>query len=306
RSGQSRGPLPGHVHRGGAGAGLHRGSTHAQRSPGASLSGRHFDGRRVGAAAPERRRRRAGVSRVGGAASRVMRLAPGKPFPISSRSIDGYPDMATPTTSAPYRLIYELGNVFASTLELEALLQLVTQKCREVLDAEGASILLLDAGGSELYFPYLADLDPEVARRLAGLKFPATQGIAGEALRSGRALKVDDVSAEPHHYSLIDRHTGLRTRSLLAAPLLVGEQRLGALEVVNARGRAGFSTDDLVLLELLAHSIALALQHATRVDRLQAVEQNLRTELGALRRDLAKQELLADIVGASAEMAEVL
>jgi transcriptional regulator with GAF, ATPase, and Fis domain len=214
--------------------------------------------------------------------------------------------MATPTTSAPYRLIYELGNIFASELELEALLQLVTQKCREVLDAEGASILQLDAEGRELYFPYLADLDPEVARRLAGLKFPATQGIAGEALRSGRGLKVDDVSTEPHHYSLIDRHTGLRTRSLLAAPLLVGEQRLGAVEVVNARGRANFSNDDLVLLELLAHSIALALQHATRVSGLQATEQNLRTELGALRRDLAKQELLTDIVGASAEMAEVL
>src|SRR5215472_4886785 len=235
-----------------------------------------------------------------------MRLAPGEPDPISSPSTDGYPEMATPTANPPYRLIYELGNVFASQLELEPLLRQVTQKCREVLDAEGASILLLDAGGSELYFPYLADLDPEVARRLAGLKFPATQGIAGEALRSGRALKVDEVSAEPHHYSLIDRHTGLRTRSLLAAPLLVGEQRLGAVEVVNARGRACFSADDLVLLELLAHSIALALQHATRVERLQAVEQNLRTELGALRRDLAKQELLADIVGASAEMAEVL
>jgi Nif-specific regulatory protein len=214
--------------------------------------------------------------------------------------------MATPTTSAPYRLIYELGNVFASQLELEPLLQLVTQKCREVLDAEGASILLLDANGGEFYFPYLADLDPEVARRLAGLKFPATQGVAGEALRSGRALKVDDVSAEPHHYSLIDRHTGLHTRSLLAAPLLVGEQRLGAVEVVNARGRTNFSNDDLVLLELLAHSIALALHHATRVSGLQATEQSLRTELGALRRDLAKQELLADIVGASAEMAEVL
>src|SRR6516165_2077167 len=180
--------------------------------------------------------------------------------------------MATPSTSAPYRLIYELGNLFASELELESLLQLVTQKCREVLDAEGASILLLDTNGSELYFPYLADLDPEVARRLAGLKFPATQGIAGEALSSGRALKVDDVSAEAHFYSLIDRHTGLSTRSLL-----VGEQRVGAVEVVNARGRACFSDDDLVLLELLAHSIALALQHATRVERLQATEQSLRT-----------------------------
>src|SRR5271163_638116 len=88
------------------------------------------------------------------------------------------------TPSTPYRLIYELGNAFACHLELDPLLKLVTQKCREALDAEGAAILLLDPRGQELYFPYLADLDPEVARRLAGLRFSASQGIAGEALRS--------------------------------------------------------------------------------------------------------------------------
>jgi hypothetical protein len=59
--------------------------------------------------------------------------------------------MATVTPSAPYRLIYELGNAFACQLELDPLLELVTQKCREVLEAEGAAILLLDASGEELY-----------------------------------------------------------------------------------------------------------------------------------------------------------
>ena len=126
----------------------------------------------------------------------------------------------------PYRLIYEsLGNAFACQLELDPLLKLVTQKCREVLSAEGAAILMLDAQGEQLYFPYLADLDPEVARRLAGLRFSAMLGIAGEALQSRHALKVDDVAHEKRFYSLIDRHTGLTTRSILAAPLLFGETR---------------------------------------------------------------------------------
>jgi len=214
--------------------------------------------------------------------------------------------MSIATRSVPYRLIYELGNAFASQLELDPLLELVTQKCREVVDAEGASILLLDPTGRELYFPYLANLDLEVARRLSSLKFPATDGIAGEALRSGRALKVDDVATEKRFYSLIDRHTGLRTRSILAAPLLINDERLGVIEAVNPAHSETFSDDHLALLELLAHSIALAIRHATRLDQLQASEQTLRTQIGALRGDLARQNPSDEIAGTSAEMTEVL
>jgi Nif-specific regulatory protein len=213
--------------------------------------------------------------------------------------------MTTTTSSAPYRLIYELGNAFACELDLDPLLALVTQKCREVLDAEGASIMLLDPRREELYFPYLANLDPEVARRLANLRFSAALGIAGEALQSGNALKVDDVSLETRFYSLIDQHTGLTTRSILCAPLIVTGARLGVIEVVNSlRGRS-FSDDDLVLLESLANSIALAIRNAARVDQLQNAEQTLRAQVSTLRRDLAKRELLEDIAGASPQIAEV-
>jgi transcriptional regulator with GAF, ATPase, and Fis domain len=213
--------------------------------------------------------------------------------------------METVTSSIPYRLIYELGNAFACQLDLDPLLKLVTQKCREVLAAEGAAILLLDPQGEELYFPYLADLDPEVARRLAGLRFSASQGIAGEALQRGRAIKVDDVASEARFYSIIDRHTGLTTRSILAAPLIVNSTRLGVVEAVNSLRGNSFSDDDLVLLESLANSIASAIHNAARVNQLQTAEQTLRAQVGALRRDLAKRELLDDITGASPEMAEV-
>ncbi len=210
------------------------------------------------------------------------------------------------TRGAPYRLIYELGNAFASQLQLDPLLELVTHKCREVLDAEGAAILLLDPQRNELYFPYLSDIDPEVARRLSGLRFPADRGVAGEALRTGQAIKVDDVSREEKHYSLIDRHTGLTTRSILAAPLIANDKRLGVVEVVNSLRGNSFTDDDLALLELLANSIALAIYNASQVEQLRATEQSLRTQVGALRRDLARHELLDDVVGSSPEITEIL
>jgi len=45
-------------------------------------------------------------------------------------------------------LLYELACAFAGRIELDELIPLVIAKCRDVLDAEGGSVLLLDAGSS--------------------------------------------------------------------------------------------------------------------------------------------------------------
>ena len=70
-------------------------------------------------------------------------------------------------------------------------------KCGEALDAEGVGILLRDSSTQELFFPYVANEDPLAAERLRGLRFPADRGIAGEVLRGGRPIRVDDVRTDP-------------------------------------------------------------------------------------------------------------
>src|SRR5262245_36043436 len=95
--------------------------------------------------------------------------------------------------SAPrLRLLYELGCACAARLELDELVPVVVAKCRDVLRAEGVAVLLLDRDRDELYFPYVAEADPETSGRLARLRVPARRGIAGAVLRSGRGMRVDD------------------------------------------------------------------------------------------------------------------
>ena len=108
-----------------------------------------------------------------------------------------------------FRLLYDLGCAFAARLELDELIPLVVGKCREVLDAEGAAVLLLDAGRSELSFPYVAEEDPEVAGSLADLRLPADQGIGGAVLRSGEPAPIDDASVDPRFYADIDASSSL-------------------------------------------------------------------------------------------------
>jgi Nif-specific regulatory protein len=207
--------------------------------------------------------------------------------------------------SERYRTIFELGNAFASRLGLGELIPLVISKCREVLDADGVSVMLLDEERDELYFPYISQDDPEVARRLFALRLSASHGIAGAVLRARRAEKIDDSQSDPRHYSGVDQKTGVTTKSMLAAPLLCGDTCLGVIEAVNHRGGTPFSNADLALFEQLARSIAVAIDNARRFGEVKASADRLRMQVGALRRDLARGDRFGGLVTASPAMLEV-
>ena len=169
--------------------------------------------------------------------------------------------MSSFADSGRLRLLYELGCAFAARVELDDLVALVVRKCREVLDAEGAAVLLLDAERHELYFPYVADEDPAVAARLRELRFPADQGIAGAVLRDGRPLRVDDVAHDPRFYRGVDRQSGLTTRNVLTVPLTAQQGVIGVVQVLNRRDGV-FTDDDLAFLDALAGSVAVAIENA--------------------------------------------
>ncbi|HTQ26459.1 MAG TPA: sigma 54-interacting transcriptional regulator [Candidatus Binataceae bacterium] len=207
---------------------------------------------------------------------------------------------------ARFRLLYDLGCAFAARIEIEQLIPLVVAKCREALDAEGASVLLLDDERKELYFPYISEEDPEVGERLAALRFSAELGIAAAALKGGKALVVNDAQNDPRLYHGIDKMTGLVTRNVLAAPLSTRQGTIGVVEVVNGRGPQGFTDDDLTFIEAISGSIAIAIENARLYTQVRESEANLRAQVGALRRDLARVDGFAEIVGTSPAMAEVL
>jgi Nif-specific regulatory protein len=207
-------------------------------------------------------------------------------------------------TTARFDELYDLACAFAARIDLDELVPLVVARCRDALDAEGASVMLLDPATNELYFEAAAD-DPAVAARLRGLRLPADRGIAGAVLQSGVSVRVDDVATDPRFYSAVDRQTGFTTRTLLCAPLRTGAGIIGVVQVVNRHGSGTFSDADLQLLEAMAGSIAVAFDNARAFARVRESQARLETQLVALRRDLARRDHFADIIGGSAPMREV-
>jgi transcriptional regulator with GAF, ATPase, and Fis domain len=204
------------------------------------------------------------------------------------------------------RLLYDLGCAFTARLDLEELAPLIVEKCREALDAEGAAVLLLDDERGELYFPYVADEDPEVADSVAEVRFPASAGIAGAVLRDGTPTLVNDVAADPRFYAGVDRQTGLSTRSLLAVPLRGRMGAIGVVQVVNSRAPEGFAPGDLDLLVALSGSVAIAIENARLWAAMKKSTERLTAEVGVLRRDIAQRERFGRMVGTAPAMTAVL
>jgi Nif-specific regulatory protein len=217
----------------------------------------------------------------------------------------GPPLMSGSADTERLQLLYDLGRTFAAHIEIEKLLPLVTSKCREALDAEGVSVLFLDTEKDELYFPFVAEDNAEVAQRLVGLRFPADRGIAGAALQSGRSIRVDDAQSDFRFYGGVDRHTGATTRALLAVPLASAQGKIGVLQAVNRRSGGTFSEADLAFLEALAASVAVAIDNARLYSKIKESEERLRTQVGVLRRDLARRDRFSEIIGTSNAMGEV-
>jgi len=210
------------------------------------------------------------------------------------------------TDGERFRLLYELAAAFAGQLELEDLIPNIIRRCRDTLHAESAAVLLHDATKDELYFPYAAGNDPSSTERLLETRLPANEGIAGAVLASGRAELIANAAADPRFYGRVDEATGLTTRSILVAPLRTRRGPVGLIEVINPVGRDAFSGEDLDLLDALAASMAIAIDNARMFAELRDREQSLRSTVGALRRDLARRDQFADIVGTSDGIRETL
>ncbi len=145
--------------------------------------------------------------------------------------------------------------------DLEAVLSLVASRSQSLLRASGAAIAL--AG---------KDAGTMICRASAGQSAPplgailrADSGFSGECVRTGSMLRCDDTETDAR----VDRQScrALGIRSLLAAPLRLGEKVVGLLEVFSAQPST-FGEDDSAVLQRFAETILAAVNRAVRAHDL--------------------------------------
>jgi putative ABC transport system ATP-binding protein len=139
-----------------------------------------------------------------------------------------------------------------------------TFKLAQVLDAERASLFMVDAARGELWL--------RVARAEAGrevvARFPIGTGVAGTVAASGRSLRVDDAYGHPLFNPAIDRESGFRTRSILCVPVHASNGEVIAVaQLLNRSDGKPFEEQDEIRFAEFMRSIGVILEGFAKLER---------------------------------------
>jgi len=153
-------------------------------------------------------------------------------------------------------LIYSFSEKLAAMLDLERVARLTLQEARHLIVATDGVVMLLDeASGTLAQLAAFGDGLSQIH------SFRRGEGIIGTIAATGIAEVVDDVNGDPRR-ALDD--TGLR--SLICAPLKVGERVIGVVALASTQPIA-YTAADLKLLNTLGAQTGTAIENARLFER---------------------------------------
>jgi signal transduction histidine kinase/putative methionine-R-sulfoxide reductase with GAF domain len=150
----------------------------------------------------------------------------------------------------------EVGLALGTTLDLEQLLELILEKINDAVEADRATLYLLDERKNELVSRIVQGDEVRQIRLKMG------QGIAGHVAQTSKTLLVNDPYEDPRFNPELDLTSGYRTRSILAVPMKNHLGRtIGVIQVLNKK-TGPFSDHDAIILAALSTQAAIAIDNS--------------------------------------------
>ncbi|MEP7303163.1 MAG: PAS domain S-box protein, partial [Caldimonas sp.] len=156
--------------------------------------------------------------------------------------------------------------------EPRAMMALLVDRARKLTGAEGASVLLLEAG--ELV--HRAASGMTVGRD--GMRWPRAGSLVGRSIDEDTLFTSGDTATDPRVHAKAVRALGVR--SMMTSPLRVGGQAIGALLVVSDRAH-GFAPREAGTLQILAQWMGAVMERDAAARSLSASEVQYRLVFAA-------------------------
>ena len=165
----------------------------------------------------------------------------------------------TDERAAELAIINEVQRGLAERLDMVAMYEVVGGKIQEIFDAQVVDIGIVDREADQIRFPYTIE---------RGVRFPdepmAIEGPRAHVLQT-RELLVFNEDASQHVSAMGQTSAVLQgepARSVVYAPLVVGNEARGVISLQNLDRENAFSDGDVRLLTTLAASLSVALENA--------------------------------------------
>jgi signal transduction histidine kinase len=154
------------------------------------------------------------------------------------------------------KALREVGVALGTTLDLDQLLELILDKITDAVEADRATLYLLDESNDELVSRIVQGGEVRSIRLQVG------NGIAGHVARTGKPLHVRDAYKDPRFSPEWDVLSSYRTRTILAAPMKnhLGKT-IGVVQVLNKKG-GDFTDEDAEILAALSTQAAVSIDNS--------------------------------------------
>ena len=204
--------------------------------------------------------------------------------------------------NAELAMLNSVSEAMVKTLDVKTMTRLVGDQVRQLFDADGVEIMLLDRQTNLIHVAY--EYDENEGGYLNYVEpFPLGTGLASKVINSGQPLLASTLEEELANGAyfpseIIARGAGDFSQSWLGVPIMANDQTLGLVALSDARPCA-FTEDQQRLLQTLSANVGTALDNA----RLFQAEQQRTHELtiiNSIQLGLATQleiQAIYDLVG---------
>lgn len=183
----------------------------------------------------------------------------------------------------------ETATVITASLDLDEVLQRITDRTKESMEVEAASLALVDEDDGSLVYRVASGFG---ADRVVGMRLKPGQGIAGWVLDNEEAVFASDVQSDPRFFPEIDQKLGFESRVIACVPIQVQDRTIGIIEAINPR-RSSLSQEQIDLLTGIAGLAGTAIIHAQLFQQTQSARQRY----ASLFEDNVDSILISDLAG---------
>lgn len=176
-------------------------------------------------------------------------------------------ELLTDLEKEKYKLeiIIKACNEIAAIFNLDTLGEVVTAKAIQILEAEKASLMIVDEQTGDLVLKGSQGLDKEKVT----LRMKIGQLIAGWVAKEGEALLVKDIDDDPRFKVFARGAKTYKTKSFISLPLRVNGKVIGVMNVSDKLAAMKiFTDDDLRHLSLIAYQTVAQIENIRLCEKL--------------------------------------